>query len=139
MISIIAIGLTYLFLSIGNEVEISENTKVAVSNLKTPNECKEHVYDGKEIIKVWQVDESDTNLLVQVDPSDIDKLPEPEHINDIERNDFKIGIIDADQNLVKKLENSSAQKPVTITISGYKSFCEKLPLASLQSGEKAFL
>jgi hypothetical protein len=105
--------------------------------VKNNNSCKTHFYKGEAEISGWYVNTDDEWFLV-VSDVDIEKLPKYDGTEEYKLKNKKIKLVDVTSQIEKKLKLTSEKKPATITITGYMTRCEGVPLASLEYKENIF-
>jgi len=99
--------------------------------------CKDRYYKGEAEINGWYLDSEEGWLLV-VSDDDMEKLPRFDGTEEYKAKNKKIRLVDATSQVEKKLKATSEKKPTKITITGFASKCNGVPLASLEYKEGIF-
>ena len=101
--------------------------------------CQSHYYEGNAQVKGWAAKSGNDNsneLSIEINSEDSKKLPATQ--TDYSNADLVVTLIDPTEKLRSDLQNSSQQKPVTLTIHGYAQVCQTLPQVSLAKASVAF-
>lgn len=133
VIVLIAGTLTFIFLNIAKDLGLNADVKCTYckggKEIEKPV-CSKHAFDGEIKINGWYVDEGESWVL-QISNDDLKKLPAGYR-------DSKVILADGSDSLVAKLKKSSEKSPTEITIKGFYSGCDGIPMVSVAPGEEVF-
>jgi len=101
--------------------------------------CSSPTYTGEAEINGWYVYETnyvDKEWLFQISDEDVDKLPVEELYGDQGYTEWLkkplLQLTGASEELENELKSASVENPVTITIKGYRVYCEGNPQIGLE-------
>jgi hypothetical protein len=117
-----------------NVVLTEKNTKAPVT---VSNACRTHAYKGEAKVRGWYVSFGNEWLLA-VSDEDIKNLPNYDGTEEFKTKNKQIKLVDVTPAVEKKLKSTSEKNPQVVTITGYVSRCESVPLASLEYKDGIF-
>jgi hypothetical protein len=133
-------GYTLISSEIPEKDSVSKSAVIVKKN-KTINvsddSCKIRAYEGEVRIHGWYAS-NESGWLFVVSDEDIKNLPNYDETEEYKLKNKKIRLVDATPQMEKKLKLTSEKKPQTITITGYVSRCEGIPLASIKYKDGIF-
>ena len=121
--------------------EVEETSKVSEWKLISgnPNDtCSSPTYSGEAEVRgfyVYDVSYVDKEWLLQILPEDATKVPVNKVYDDISYANWLVkpqfSLNGATPELVEELKSATKDNPKTITIKGFKAYCEGVPQVSL--------
>lgn len=122
---------------------LENNPRFHVFPKKNPpkeKECAIHAYQGEAAIKVYYVpnSEKENDWSVKIAEDDWNKLPVKIENENFSGQFQQLKLVDIDKSLQNKLAKSTAQDPISITITGYATRCDDIALASINYEEGIF-
>lgn len=91
--------------------------------------CRIHAYKGEAKISGWYVESEKGEWLFAVSDKDMEKLPKYDGTEEYKTKNKQIKLVDVPSAVEKNLLKTSEKKPQTITITGYATRCDGMPLA----------
>lgn len=92
-------------------------------------DCKIHAYKGEAEISGWYIELKEGEWLFAVSDKDIEKLPKYDGTEEYKTRNKQIKLVDVPSAVEKNLLKTSEKKPQTLTITGYATRCDGIPLA----------
>lgn len=96
---------------------------------KESEQCRVHAYQGEAKISGWYVKSENDEWVFAVSDDDMAKLPKYDGTEEYKTKNRHIKLVDVTPAMEKTLEKTSEKKPQAITITGYATRCEGIPLA----------
>jgi len=132
----------YTLLSSGTfEQQNAGNIVVTGKKVAAPagvaNACKTHAYKGEAKVRGWYVN-SGGEWFLAISDEDMKNLPNYDGTEEFRIKNKQMKLVDITPALEKKLKSTSEKNPQIVTITGYVSRCEGVPLASLEYKDGIF-
>jgi hypothetical protein len=141
LLSILVGGYTLIFSGVFEEQTYTNNVALTGKNIKAPaaasDLCTAHVYEGAAEVRGWYIGSGDEWLLA-ISDEDLKKLPNYDGTEEFKLKNKQVKLVDAAPAVEKKLKSTSEKKPQAITITGYASRCQSVPLVSLKYKDGIF-
>ncbi|HRZ95782.1 MAG TPA: hypothetical protein P5262_04450 [Candidatus Moranbacteria bacterium] len=130
LLAVLVGGMTIIKTSLLNFGSYGTSISIApVEKITQAEDCTVHAYKGKAEISGWYVKSEEGEWLFAVSDGDMEKLPKYDGTEEYKTKNKQLKLIDVPSSIEKTLKKTSEKKPQTITITGYATRCEGIPLA----------